>query len=101
MQAPRALLTGRSCHSAIAALTLVNIHRNCPRDRTNQLRTQSCNPKPLDTVSDSPGLICTLPLYHRHAFLILFSAQLSIFFFLNNPAPPEIFPFPLPDALPI
>src|SRR2546430_13616093 len=27
--------------------------------------------------------------------------KLFIFFFLNDPAPPEFYPFPLPDALPI
>src|SRR3954462_10051686 len=26
---------------------------------------------------------------------------LDVFFFLNDPAPPEIYPLPLPDALPI
>src|SRR6202049_1343392 len=26
---------------------------------------------------------------------------LSVFFFFNDPAPPEIYPLPLPDALPI
>src|SRR2546421_11052521 len=25
----------------------------------------------------------------------------SLFFFFNDPAPPEFYPFPLPDALPI
>src|SRR5260370_703411 len=29
------------------------------------------------------------------------SLPYSLFFFFNDPAPPEISPFPLPDALPI
>src|SRR2546430_17674900 len=45
----------------------------------------------------------------RRVLLILFvlsyrissSPSLFLFFFFNDPAPPEISPFPLPDALPI
>src|SRR2546430_3342440 len=33
--------------------------------------------------------------------MIAFPILISLFFFLNNTAPPEISPFPLPDALPI
>src|SRR5258705_7250953 len=31
----------------------------------------------------------------------LFFCLFFFFFFFNDPAPPEIYPFPLPDALPI
>src|SRR5256886_8603803 len=34
-------------------------------------------------------------------FLIIYSDQFFSFFFLNDPAPPEIYSLPLPDALPI
>src|SRR5256885_16709619 len=34
-------------------------------------------------------------------FLILVSSVFFFFFFFNDPAPPEISPFPLPAALPI
>src|SRR5256884_39387 len=49
----------------------------------------------------------TLPSPPWHTKRCLLSAHnfstspTSLFFFFNNPAPPEISPFPLPDALPI
>src|SRR5256714_7973720 len=47
-----------------------------------------------------------MPAFLTHPsilFLILLTQPLllSFFFFLNDPAPPEISPLPLPDALPI
>src|SRR2546425_445087 len=40
-------------------------------------------------------------IYPTYPLDLLCSLLLFFFFFLNNTAPPEISPFPLPDALPI
>src|SRR2546429_9544952 len=50
---------------------------------------------------------CTEEQCYRHCFIMFFSFLLIthypfiFFFFLNDPAPPEISPFSLTDALPI
>src|SRR2546422_8687067 len=59
----------------------------------------SSNPRPLTLVSySSIVLLLTLLYFPSSPFSHLF---LSFFFFLNDTAPPEIYPLPLPDALPI
>src|SRR5256885_87781 len=43
-----------------------------------------------------------LPRHHiLYVFFIISSPQFYFFFFFNDPAPPEIYPLPLHDALPI
>src|SRR6202021_171385 len=47
---------------------------------------------------------CVLPISAHCARVrptVPFSCDVCLFFFLNDAAPPEISPFPLPDALPI
>src|SRR2546429_7038890 len=40
-------------------------------------------------------------IYLSFFFFLAFIESISFFFFLNEPAPPEIYPLPLPDPLPI
>src|SRR2546422_6522863 len=44
---------------------------------------------------------CCLPCSHCFFLVRNLRASTCFFFFLNDPAPPEISPFPLPDPLPI
>src|SRR5256885_1450805 len=67
---------------------------------------------PLDIISTT-SILSLIPYYflllhlssyfisHLFFFLILLLTSIFFFFFLNDPAPTEIYPLPLPAALPI
>src|SRR3989337_1786908 len=66
-------------------------HAHSRRDLTPPLRTQhSC--------ALSHGAVCASK---HETQLIVLPDGLALFFFLNDPAPPDISPLPPPDPLPI
>src|SRR2546422_8853699 len=57
------------------------------------------NPPPQLTINTYMTLFLSISISIRISYIILYPSY--FFFFLNEPAPPEIYPLPLPAALPI
>src|SRR5260370_40923910 len=57
-----------------------------------------CAHTPISTVALGPAIEIS---DHACAFPVPAAHSTVIFFFFNNPATPELYPLPLPDALPI
>src|SRR5260370_1278056 len=54
-----------------------------------------------NTLCTSVGSLLIICINFVFLFLFIFSLMFFFFFFFNNTATPEIYPLPLPDALPI